>query len=218
MRLLLALFLAAVPAQARKSSHAPRKPAKAVKAAPAARLEPSRWFASRPGLLRVYQGHGGAANAESDEPPPGASCEVLESKPRDSLAAGSLKESCTMIVQRQARPATELTYELRQDGIFNVEAKPAGGKAVQFERLVLPGPIKVGAAWKEPRGNGELDRSVKTAGGACRAAGRSFADCLVLAVTQKEGKKVVRKYTETYAAGVGLVEDAQWELVDVKGL
>jgi hypothetical protein len=37
-------------------------------------------------------------------------------------------------------------------------------------------------------------------------------------VVQKQGKNVVRRYTETYAAGVGLVEDAQWELVDVKGL
>jgi hypothetical protein len=52
----------------------------------------------------------------------------------------------------------------------------------------------------------------------CKAAGRSFADCLVLAVVQREGQSAVRRYTETYAAGVGLVQDAQWELVDVKGL
>jgi hypothetical protein len=86
------------------------------------------------------------------------------------------------------------------------------------KRLVLPAPLKVGASWKEPRGAVELDRTVKAAGGACKAAGRSFADCLVLAVVQKQGKTVVRRYTETYAAGVGLVEDAQWQLVDVKGL
>ena len=61
-------------------------------------------------------------------------------------------------------------------------------------------------------------RTVKSAGKACKTADRKFGDCLVLAVIEKSGKKVKRKYTETYAAGVGLVEDAHWELIDVKGL
>jgi hypothetical protein len=87
-----------------------------------------------------------------------------------------------------------------------------------LDRLVLPSPLRTGASWKEPRGGVELGRTVKSAGGSCAAAGRKFADCLVLSVVQKQGKSVVRRYTETYAAGVGLVEDAQWELVDVKGL
>jgi hypothetical protein len=144
---------------------------------------------------------------------------VLESKPRDSIATGSMKESCTMIVGRKSKPATELTYELRKDGIWNTQVRAEGAPAPQpVERLVLPAPLKVGASWKEPRGGVELSRTVQSAGGACKAAGRSFADCLVLSVVQKQGRNVVRRYTETYAAGVGLVEDAQWELVDVKGL
>jgi hypothetical protein len=181
------------------------------------RLDPTHWFAARPGLLRVYQS---TARGAKDEPPAGTSCEVLESKPRDSLSAGSLKESCTMIVGRRARPATEITYQLRRDGIFSVQAGTEGPQAAAHPtpRLVLPAPIGVGSSWKEPRGSVELDRTVKSAGGACKAAGRSFADCLVLSVVQKQGKKVLRKYTETYAAGVGLVEDAHWELVDVKDL
>jgi len=122
-----------------------------------------------------------------------------------------------MIVGRKPKPATELTYELRKDGIWNTEVR-LEGKPQPVERLVLPAPLKVGSSWKEPRGGVELDRTVKSAGGSCKAAGRSFADCLVLNVVQKQGKNVVRRYTETYAAGVGLVEDAQWELVDVKGL
>ena len=40
----------------------------------------------------------------------------------------------------------------------------------------------------------------------------------MLAVVEHEGKKTKRKYSEVYAAGVGRVEDAQWELIDVKGL
>lgn len=196
-----------------------RKPQRAAhpKAAAGATIDPARFFASHPGLIRIYEGR---AKSDGDgEPPAGASCEVLESKPRSAAAAGSMKESCAMIVGRKARGATELTYELRNDGIWNTQVLAAGAAAPQaVGRLVLPAPIKVGATWKEPRGGVELDRTVKSAGGACKAAGRGFADCLVLNVVQKQGKNVVRRYTETYAAGVGLVEDAQWELVDVKGL
>ena len=123
-----------------------------------------------------------------------------------------------MIVGRKAKAATRLTYELRKDGIWNTQVEAEGSGPQPADRLVLPAPLKIGSSWKEPRGGVELDRTVKAAGGACRAAGRTFADCLVLNVVQKQGKNVVRRYTETYAAGVGLVEDAQWELVDVKGL
>jgi len=180
-----------------------------------AQVDPARFFATHPGLLRIYEGR---TRPESpDEPPAGASCEVLESRPRDPATPGSMKESCTMIVGRKAKPATRLTYELRKDGIWNTEVR-LEGKPQPVERLVLPAPLHIRSSWKEPRGGVELDRTVKSAGGSCKAAGRSFADCLVLDVVQKQGKNVVRRYTETYAAGVGLVEDAQWDLVDVKGL
>ncbi len=181
-----------------------------------AQVDPARFFATHPGLLRIYEGR--TRSDSPDEPPAGASCEVLESRPRDPATPGSMKESCTMIVGRKAKPATRLTYELRKDGIWNTQVEAEGSGAQPIDRLVLPSPLKVGSSWKEPRGAVELDRTVKAAGGACKAAGRSFADCLVLNVVQKQGKNVVRRYTETYAAGVGLVEDAQWELVDVKGL
>jgi hypothetical protein len=191
-----------------------RKP---PRARPGPQLDPSRFFPSQAGLVRIYEGR---AKAEAGGgPPAGASCEVLESRARDSLSPGSMRESCSMILGRKAKPATELTYELRKDGIWNVEVRAAGAaKAQAVQRLVLPAPLRVGATWKEPRGGVELARTVKSAGGSCKAAGRSFADCLVLSVVQKQGKSVVRRYTETYAAGVGLVEDAQWALVDVKGL
>jgi len=201
---------------------AARKPPPRRKAAPAPAIDPARFFASRPGLVRIYEGRSEsrAANPDDDnsEPAAGASCEVIEARPRETSAPGSMKESCTMIVGRKPRPSTELTYALRPDGIWNVQVKPEGGKSQEISRLVLPSPLRVGSAWKEPRGSIELDRTVKSAGGSCHAAGRSFADCLVVAVVQKQGAKVVRRYTETYAAGVGLVEDAQWDLVDVKGL
>ena len=194
-----------------------RKPQRGSRSKPVAQLDPARFFASHPGLVRIYEGRSKAD--AGDEPPAGASCEVLESRPRDSLAPGSMKESCTMIVGRKSRPATELTYELRKDGIWNTQVRAEGTPSpLPVERLVLPAPLKIGASWKEPRGGVELSRTVRSAGGACKAAGRSFADCLVLSVVQKQGKNVVRRYSETYAAGVGLVEDAQWELVDVKGL
>ena len=207
--LLVALALVSAAAWA-------RKPPKRAKAKVVAQVDPARFFASHPGLLRIYEGR--TRSESPDEPPAGASCEVLESKPRDPVTNGSMKESCTMIVGRKPRPATRLTYELRKDGIWNTRVEAEGAGEQPLDRLVLPSPLKVGSSWKEPRGGVELDRTVKATGGTCKAAGRSFADCLVLDVVQKQGKSVVRRYTETYAAGVGLVEDAQWELVDVKGL
>lgn len=212
----LALLLglaAAAPALARRTAPRTRSPA----APPRRGLEPSHWFASRPGLMRIYEGR--ARPSDDGLPPAGASCEVLESQPADSLAAGTLREQCTMIVGRKAKPSTELTYEMRKTGIYMVKAKPEGGAAAQaMERLMLPSPLRVGGAWTEAMGPTLLARRVKSAGGACKAAGRSFADCLVLAVVQRQGGKTLRRYSETYAAGVGLVEDAQWELIDVKGL
>jgi hypothetical protein len=198
LKILLLLLLAPAAALAAKKSGA----------------DPSHWFAARAGLLRVYEGRTAHRAADEDgDPPAGASCEVL------SVQNGSVTESCTMIVARKAKPATELTYALRPDGIWNTAVKPEGAsQPTAVERLVLPGSLRVGSAWKEQRGPAVLDRSVRKAGGSCRAAGRTFADCLILNVVQRSGKKVVRKYTETYAAGVGLVEDAQWELVDLKGL
>jgi len=216
--LLLAAMLVPLAASARKP---PRHKAKA-RAAPAATIDPTHFFASRAGLVRIYEGRNEtrAANPDDDnsEPAAGASCEVLEAKPRESAAPGTMKEACTMIVDRKPRPSTELTYALRTDGIWNVQVKPEGGQSQEISRLVLPAPLRIGSSWKEPRGSVELDRTVKSAGGLCHAAGRTFADCLILGVTQKQGARVVRRYTETYAAGVGLVEDAQWDLVDVKGL
>ena len=211
---ILALLMssAALPpaAQARKPQHRAAKPA-------SAQVDPSRFFASHRGLVRVYQGRN--RPEADDEPPAGASCEVFTSTPRDAGSAGEMKESCSMIVSRKSTGATELTYQLRKDGIWNTQVQAQGMTAPQVvDRLVLPTPLRVGTSWKEPRGGVELDRTVRSAGGACKAAGRSFADRLVLAVVQKQGKSVVRRYNETYAAGVGLVEDAQWELVDVKGL
>jgi hypothetical protein len=219
LRKLLALgmlpLLLPLAASARRPSHKRAPP-------PAAAVDPARFFASRPGLVRIYEGRseGRAANPEDDnaEPPAGASCEVLEARPREASAPGSVTESCTMIVGRKARPSAELTYALRPDGIWEVQVKPEGGKSQEMSRLVLPSPLRVGSTWKEPSGKIELDRTVKSTGGSCHAAGRTFADCLVLGVVQKQGSKIVRRYTETYAAGVGMVEDAQWDLVDVKGL
>ena len=214
---LLVVAAAAPAASARKPSR--RAPAKATRAATSGAVrsaDPAHWFASRAGLVRIYEGR---AAHEEDQPPAGASCEVLESRAADSSAPGSLRESCTMIIARRARPSTELTYELRKSGIFMVRAQSEGAPQPQaMDRLVLPAPMRVGAGWRESLGNIQLERNVRSAGGRCKAAGRSFADCLVLAVVQRQGKKTLRKYTETYAAGVGLVEDAQWELVDVKGL
>jgi hypothetical protein len=177
-------------------------------------LDPGHWFASRPGLVRIYEGRTSSGNA----PAAGASCEVLAAQPRDSLSDGSLIESCTMIVDRKAKPSAELTYVLRPDGIWNTAVKAEGGVSQSLQRLVLPAPLSIGSSWKEPRGTVELNRVVRSAGRSCKAAGRSFADCLVLSVVEKTGNKVTHRYSETYAAGVGLVEDAQWQLVDVKGL
>lgn len=217
------LFCAAGSASARKTSHrVPVKPPGPTtgrtigNANGQASKDPTHWFASRTGLIRIYEGR---AAGREDLPPAGASCEVLESRPADADTAGTLRESCTMIIARRAKPSTELTYELRKAGIFMVRAKGEGAQEPQtMDRLVLPAPLRVGAGWRESLGPVALERNVRSAGKSCQAAGRSFADCLVLAVVQRQGKKTLRKYTETYAAGVGLVEDAQWELVDVKGL
>jgi hypothetical protein len=175
----------------------------------AAELDPSHWFASRPGLLRVYEDRKGLGI--------GTSCEVLSGQAREGAKDGAVVESCTMIVARKAKPSTELTYALRPDGVVNVSVKIEGAQAQSVERLVLPGSLRAGTSWKETRGSSELTRTVRSAGGPCKAAGRAFADCLVLSVAQKTGRKTAR-YTETYAAGVGLIEDNQWQLIDVKGL
>lgn len=213
--LLAAIACVAGPAAARRTMKRAQPKAGASKAT-AHGSDPSHWFASRTGLIRIYEGR---AEHDEDTPPAGASCEVLESRAPDAQAPGTLREACTMIVARKARPSTELTYELRRGGIFMVRAQGEGAAQPQaMDRLVLPSPVRVGAGWRESLGPVELERSVRSAGAGCKAAGRSFADCLVLGVVQRQGKKTLRKYTETYAAGVGLVEDAQWELVDVKGL
>ncbi len=188
--------------------------------------DPSRWFATRQGLLRVYQARGAKGDASDDgsAPPAGASCEVIESVPKDGDTPARTRESCTMISGRKPKGAAQLTYELRTDGIYKVETRvePPPGQAApppsDAEVLMLPAPATPGTSWSEERGSVKLMRSVKSAGKACKAADRKFGDCLVLSVVEREGGKVRRKYTETYAAGVGLVEDAQWELIDVKGL
>ena len=188
----------------------------AQRAAPAqAPSDPVRWFATRAGLIRIYQQRGAPGGA--DAPGAGASCEVLESRPRDASAAGTMRETCTLIVGRKPQAPTRLSYELRRTGIYQVGAQPEGGAAQRMERLVLPAPLGVGSSWHEERGEAQLSRSVQSAGSACAAAGRRFADCLVLAVTRRSGGSVTR-FTETYAAGVGLVEDSQWQLIDVQGL
>jgi hypothetical protein len=122
-----------------------------------------------------------------------------------------------MIAARKAKAPASLSYELRPAGIYMVRAETEGQKAAVMERLLLP-QVKKGKTWSEKRGAVLLVRTVKSAGATCKAASRSFGDCLVLKVVEREGKKVRRTYAETYAAGVGLVEDAQWELIDVKGL
>ena len=199
--------------------------AKKVKKGKHAALDPARWFATRTGLIRVYQerpreqARKAAPSAPTDDPAPpaGASCEVVESLPREGDTPPRTRESCTMISGRKAKAPASLTYELRPSGIFMIKAETEGQKAALLDRLLLP-PVKKGKSWSEKRGKLTLVRTVKSAGAGCKAAGRSFGDCLVLKTVEKEGKKVRRTYAETYAAGVGLVEDAQWEQIDVKGL
>lgn len=186
--------------------------------------DPAHWFATQQGLIRVYQEREkpqkGKAPPADDANKAGASCEVVESRAREGDDPGLTRESCTMIVNRMPKNASRLSYELRKTGIFMVSVGAEGGDkpAAKTERLLLPAPIKVGKKWTEKRGKLVLERTVKSAGKPCKAAGRAFGDCLVLAVTEKEKAKVKRKLTETYAAGVGLVEDGQWELMDLKGL
>jgi hypothetical protein len=188
--------------------------------------DPSRWFATRTGLIRVYQerpkatagkGKKVAAQDESAPPPVGASCEVVESTPKEDATAAHTKERCTMIAARKAKTPASLSYELRPAGIYMVRAETEGQKPAVMERLLLPA-VRKGRTWTEKRGAVQVVRTVKSAGNACKASSRSFGDCLVLKVVEKDGKKVKRTYREIYAAGVGLVEDAQWELIDVKGL
>lgn len=181
--------------------------------------EPSHWFATRTGLIRVYQErHRAAANeGEGAQPPAGASCEVVESTPREGDLPARTRESCTMISGRKAKAAASLTYELRPTGIYMVRAETEGQKPASLDKLLLP-PIRAGKSWSEPRGRHSQSRTVKSAGSACKAAGRSFGDCLVLQVVELEGKRKLKSWSEVYAAGVGLVEDAQWELIDVQGL
>jgi hypothetical protein len=217
-----ALFIAACAAllSAFAAGARPRiKETRRAKAQQAPALDPSRWFATRIGLIRVYQEKSARPADEDGEPPTaaGASCEVVESHPEDDASVGKTREVCTMIVGRKRKLATALTYELRRSGIFQVRAE-MGGKAQDAERLLLPGPVRVGARWTESRGATTLERHIKSAGEGCKAAGRTFGDCLVITVQQKRGKAVEARYTETYAAGVGLVESAQWELVDLSGL
>lgn len=224
----LALLSIASPVQARSGRAAARKAKSDDTGA-----DPAHWFATRQGLLRVYQERGAdqkdakkraaarAAGGSDAEAPPsaGASCEVIESDPKDGDTAARTRESCTMISGRIAKGGTLLTYELRDGGIYLVEAKSeSAAEPVKMERLLLPAPARKGKSWSDKRGALTLVRTVKSAGKSCKAAMRTFGDCLVLAVVERDGKKVKRKYSETYAAGVGLVEDAQWELIDVKGL
>ena len=76
-KLLLLLLLLSFSAAARRP--APRRKGKPPSSAPA--IDPARFFAARPGLLRIYEGRseGRAANPDDDnaEPPAGASCEVI---------------------------------------------------------------------------------------------------------------------------------------------
>jgi hypothetical protein len=220
----------------------------ARKAAKDAAADPAHWFATRQGLLRVYQerdadkknaaqmsagDNAAPADASSAAPSAGASCEVIESTPKDGETAARTRESCTMISGRKPKGGTVLTYELRDRGIYMVEAKAEGpAEPVKLDRLLLPAPARKGKSWSEERGSTHLVRTVKSAGKACKTADRTFGDCLVLAVVEEyrgacaagraacaaEKRRKHRAYTEIYAAGVGLVEDAQWELIDVKGL
>jgi hypothetical protein len=212
---LLCSALCALPAAARSKNADAREKKE---------QDPARWFATRSGLIRVYQerpkpgARPAAADASGDvAPPAGASCEVVESNPREGEQPARTRESCTMISGRKAKAPAALTYELRQKGIFLIRAETPGQKPAELERLLLP-TVKKGKSWSEARGKLTLLRTVKSAGSSCKAASRSFGDCLVLTVVEKEGRKVRRSYAEVYAAGVGLVEDAQWELIDVKGL
>ena len=214
IRVLALLLLAAAltPAEAR-----PRL--KRVRGAARRAVDPARWFATRQGLIRVYQQRAPKARGRPVEDPPqgaGTSCEVVESRAAEAEVPPRTRELCTWIVGKRPKLSTQLSYELRQNGIYVVRMETEG-KASGAERLVLPGPLRVGQRWKERRGGTVLDRRVKSAGKSCKAAGRAFGDCLVVAVSQRKGGKRMR-FTETYAAGVGLVEDNDWQLVDVKGL
>lgn len=207
-----ALLAAAAEARPRVKALKGGRAKKAAKGA-----DPARWFATRQGLIRVYEERSAKKNEDGDPQPAGASCEVVESQPAAEALPAQTREVCTMIVGKKPKLATALTYELRKSGVFLVKAETAG-KAQPAERMLLPGRIRVGSRWNEPRAGTTLARRVKSAGKNCKVERREFGDCLVVAVVQKKGSRAIKRYTETYAAGVGLVEDAQWRLVDVQGL
>ena len=178
--------------------------------------DPARWFATRPGLIRVYERRRATTSDDGNKADlAGASCEVVESVPAAEGSSAQTGELCTMIVGKKPTPATRLTYQLRQAGIFLVKAE-TGGKASAVERMLLPGGLRVGTRWVEA-GAVKKERRVKTLGSRCKVERREFGDCLVVAVVSGKGRTAV-KTTEKYAAGVGLVEDSQWRLVDVQGL
>ena len=141
-----------------------------------------------------------------------------------SVASAVVTDAATEIV------ATGLHFEVQgvlweyHEKAYVLLHKPAGTECSHKPSTwpsiytLLPGPLRVGNSWREPGRGSTFERKVKTAGGPCKAAGFAFGDCLVVAVVQKQGKRVAKKFTETYAAGVGLVEDASWQLVDLKGL
>jgi hypothetical protein len=181
-------------------------------------VDPAHWFATRAGLIRVYQERKARPAGEEGATLAGISCEVIESRPAEPEAAARTRELCTVIVGMKPKPATQLVYELRESGIFMVSAEAEGDKPRAAERLLLPGPVRPGAGWRESRGKSVFDRRIKSAGAPCKAAGFKFGDCLVVSVVLRKGARVSKKYLETYAAGVGLVEDAQWQLIDLKGL
>ena len=113
---------------------------------------------------------------------------MLESRAREGDEAGLTRESCAMIVGRMSKNASRLSYELRKKGIFlvKVEGEGTDKPAAKMERLVLPAPIAPGKKWSERRGKTSLERTVRSAGKPCKAASRSFGDCLVIAVAEKE--------------------------------
>ena len=212
-----AALLLSVLGQAQAAEARPRvvsgKAARAKKAGKKG-ADPARWFATRPGLIRVYERRRPTSSGDQSDLA-GTSCEVVESVPAAEGSPAQTVELCTIIVGKKPTPANRLTYQLRQGGIFLVKAETKG-QTHPLERMVLPGALRVGTKWTEA---GAVPRQcrVQTLGGKCKVERREFGDCLVIAVVHGKGRQSV-KTTEKYAAGVGLVEDSQWRLVDVQGL
>jgi hypothetical protein len=157
----------------------------------AAAADPVHWLATKPGLIRNYEGRAKDGHGKAL----GASCEVV------ARTDASVRDRCTTIADRQARAPAELTYAVRAGGVYAVSG--------DAERLLFPNPPRAGATVRD----GNVRRTVRSAGKSCKAAGRTFADCLIVDVSQKGSRS-----TEIYAAGVGLVEDSQWQLIDITGL